>query len=922
MQPEEEDGATDGTPPAEAIDAAAAAADAGDGGDEEGDDPADPSEPAAPAAPDAAEGGDADDGDGDDDDDGVNPSHIPPPWLCSCGHAEAGDKKRCGNCKAWKGGKRGSYKKKRRLAALSAATRRAAATAERDAILHWTSVHGRHPLMALSEWPETWPEQTETWPEQTDVPTSSAPTALLVPERRGEDDDDAALLRAAAACAPLGPDPMTTAQASTGPVANLDVEVFANELRSYVRFKVESRLDALKELGGDASKSQRARMLRGLRRDFPFLAEYWDDDVIEHEALAALGAGAAAEGVSGRVGAKRKARGTVGMRTAEVQIDSESAKLARAVDEGRLPRADAKTGGATGPLEEAIASKLRENPPPRPKPPKPPRQPRLPPPSSRQPPFELKKIRQKNAKGIYSCMALGCVKNPQANTSISPGAFNAQLCIAHHRMWANAMGRGRRSRGGNPKDLLEEKPIPMVRSKKGKGGRPKALSFEERLEMCRVFRKVHGNLDIPADHGSDKRFGLGLWAEKMREDYRSLVSGQLDKDSRKTSNFQGSNGTVSNRLEMLEELGFRFEPNGGSSTPMWDLRLEQCRRFKAEKGHLDILEKDREMSAWAKRMRGLYKKKADGEWEHVSSIEKEKVRALEALGFAFDGVFDVNLLKLKEFKEREGHCKVPTRYKPDTILGHWAEMVRREHNKLNRGEKSKYLNLDRLRKLNNIGFVWRNKAAEDVPWETYFEQLRAYREEHGKDPSTSLVGLGRWVLQQRLYYNKKMDGAEKHHLPDEREEKLRSIGFVFQAGPRPSAAAKANQRKNHKLTWDDRLAEFVRWKEKHGHPYVPTVSDGADKSLGSWVRKQRMAYRAYRRGQKNTQYGILNSERALKLVNAGFAFDASHIQRTPKNSQVEGDTSEDVVAQDHDADNDAAVPAVPDWSYDEHMTAS
>ena len=29
---------------------------------------------------------------------------------------------------------------------------------------------------------------------------------------------------------------------------------------------------------------------------------------------------------------------------------------------------------------------------------------------------------------------------------------------------------------------------------------------------------------------------------------------------------------------------------------------------------------------------------------------------------------------------------------------------------------------------------------------------------------------------------------------------------------------------------------------------------------------------------------MLTAEKALKLANAGFAFDASHIQRTPKNN--------------------------------------
>ena len=129
--------------------------------------------------------------------------------------------------------------------------------------------------------------------------------------------------------------------------------------------------------------------------------------------------------------------------------------------------------------------------------------------------------------------------------------------------------------------------------------------------------------------------------------------------------------------------------------------------------------------------------------EHqLSSAEKEKVKALETLGFAFDYMFDVNLQKLEAFKAREGHCKVPNKYDPDKKLANWVGQVRREHNYLNRGEKSEYLTVDRLRKLATIGFVFWGRHM-DVPWEVNFDKLKAYREEHdGLNPHTSHPELG------------------------------------------------------------------------------------------------------------------------------------------------------------------------------------
>ena len=47
-----------------------------------------------------------------------------------------------------------------------------------------------------------------------------------------------------------------------------------------------------------------------------------------------------------------------------------------------------------------------------------------------------------------------------------------------------------------------------------------------------------------------------------------------------------------------------------------------------------------------------------------------------------------------------------------------------------------------------MGFVFDQQKGETLPWEERFEMLRAYREEHGKDPTGSHETLGRWVAIQ------------------------------------------------------------------------------------------------------------------------------------------------------------------------------
>lgn len=96
-----------------------------------------------------------------------------------------------------------------------------------------------------------------------------------------------------------------------------------------------------------------------------------------------------------------------------------------------------------------------------------------------------------------------------------------------------------------------------------------------------------------------------------------------------------------------------------------------------------------------------------------------------------------------------------------------------------------------------------------------------------------------------------------------------------------------------------------------------------------------MAYRAFQdvggggggessNKYKNSKYGVLTAERALKLANAGFAVDASHIYKTPKNEAAGGEVAVQAFAdgdyQNNNEDgsvvydHDEEVSMLPGWS--------
>ncbi|KAL7538461.1 hypothetical protein ACHAWF_006097 [Thalassiosira exigua] len=722
---------------------------------------------------------------------------------------------------------------------------------------------------------------------------AAAPSA---DERRSDDASDAEAGAEAEAAAEGQIDAFLHGRRRSEPSSKQQaaaVSAFYAGLRSHVASQVGLLL-------GGASEKERAALLEAGARDFPFLREVdWDD--------VPLGGAKRARGEKSVAG--RRGKGAVA-----------------GTDEG-----DASGGhDPSTPATEAKGGSRKRG-----------RTPRTPAPRVplEHPPFELSEAREKNAGGNYKCMARECEKSAQADTGVD-GTYRAQLCRGHYRIWTDvARAEGgdvdapvgaaearakRRRRGRRSGDGTGGGDGPSSAPRPSRGDATKPKSFEERLEQCRAFAKERGHLNITREAGAED---LASWAEKMQEDYRKFFDGLSDPEGRDGPIFhrcEGSMGTIGNRLEALEEMGFPFEPaeqtseevvrDGGASsaTAIWEWRLEQCRRFQEEHGHLNFPVKRRDMQPWVERMRTLYQRRVEGGQEALTIAEQAKIARLEEMGFAFDGVFDVNLQKLTKFKAETGHCRVPVKHDPDRALGHWAEMVRREHNRLNRGETSKYLTMDRLRKLNNVGFTWQLRENKEVPWEENFQKLKAYREEHGRDLPTSCTGIGAWILKQRCYYNKKVDGIAKHGLPDEREEKLRGIGFVFQAGKRPTAEMLASNREK-RATWDERLAEFVRWKEHHGHPYVPTMAPGPDRLLGRWVAAQRMAYKAYRQGKKNPKYGTLTADKALKLANAGFAFDASHIHKTPKEEEDGAPAEGTLMEATNGFDPEQEVPAVPGW---------
>lgn len=94
--------------------------------------------------------------------------------------------------------------------------------------------------------------------------------------------------------------------------------------------------------------------------------------------------------------------------------------------------------------------------------------------------------------------------------------------------------------------------------------------------------------------------------------------------------------------------------------------------------------------------------------------------------------------------------------------------------------------------------------------------------------------LGLWCNKQRAFY-------KENRLRKDREERLRSIGFVFDP---------------LEEEWNRRLEQYRRYVEESGSAYISRRTDFEGEHLGAWVETQRKWYNA----------GKLSKEREEKLL--------------------------------------------------------
>jgi len=189
----------------------------------------------------------------------------------------------------------------------------------------------------------------------------------------------------------------------------------------------------------------------------------------------------------------------------------------------------------------------------------------------------------------------------------------------------------------------------------------------------------------------------------------------------------------------------------------------------------------------------------------------------------------------------------------------------------------RHLTLHRIQKLEEIGFEW-SLVLKKVPWDERYEQLVAYKAEHGNcrvpRAYAAIPRLGEWCHQQRCRQN----GHSKYKvkLPADKVAKLQEIGFEFQVSAK-------------KQKWGERFEALLEYRRANGHcnifdnvddkvvkGYVKGLADQyetdrvgdpskASLSLVRWAAYQRGQYRRFLAGR----HSVLTKARIKQLEDIG-----------------------------------------------------
>jgi superfamily II DNA or RNA helicase len=308
------------------------------------------------------------------------------------------------------------------------------------------------------------------------------------------------------------------------------------------------------------------------------------------------------------------------------------------------------------------------------------------------------------------------------------------------------------------------------------------------LGLSEVFAKEHGHCRVPDKYKTGEGYGLGSWVSNQR-----IRKDRLDSGRRQ-------------RLEALPGWSWDL------LAERWEEGLSQLKQFADREGHCRVSQDHKTDEGFRL-----------GSWVDTQRIRREEMhldrrQRLEALaGWSWDPhseLWEKGLSQLKQFADREGHCRVTFNYKTDDgyRLGQWVKNRRKDKDRLDSGRRQQLEALP--------GWSWDPLSDQ---WETGFSQLKQFADREGhcrisKHYQTDEgYRLGQWVQSQR---------RAKDILDLSRRRLLEAL-------PKWSWDQRSDK-------WEVGFSQLKQFADRESHCRVPTIYTTHDGyRLGQWVGVQR-----------------------------------------------------------------------------------
>ena len=270
----------------------------------------------------------------------------------------------------------------------------------------------------------------------------------------------------------------------------------------------------------------------------------------------------------------------------------------------------------------------------------------------------------------------------------------------------------------------------------------------------------------------------------------------------------------------LDSLGFCWDPR----SEQWEDAFTELMRFRNRKGHCrvpqDLVQGGQQLGTWVSTQRCT---------KHL--LSEARIDRLNSIGFSWDPLnerWDESIAALKEYIDREGHCRVERNTILNGIkLGAWVKTLRLYKDNLP---------AERIRELEALGLSWDPVAQK---WEDNFTELQKFKmaEGHCVVPRHFLslgLKLGVWVKWIR---------HNKDNLTPDQRRRLDSLGFAWNP---------------HTAIWEESFSRLKEFRDREGHCRTPRRHKEKAVGLGSWVSKQRK------------MKGKLTAEQVSRLDSIGF----------------------------------------------------